>query len=211
MKFYLNATRNIYHTIKFDQPEFELMNSNQLVTLAEKVLNNYDVESFKPSIEALKQRFIGGKKDSVTLKDLQTVLIMVHDFFEKVFFTHVTYDDGLNKLLLAKTTPLAEKEIMFRVIPGYEMFPDKARLSHLFSSFNDTATNFRYFRDYSTGSSIYDTKILRNKDGFLEANIVKWISYKLLKAYGHQDQKGEMQISMDEFSKFLLDSKPLLE
>lgn len=211
MKFYLQATRNIYHTIKFDQTDFELMNSNQLVNLAEKVLKNYDVESFKPSIEALKQRFIGGQKDSVTLKDLQTVMAMVHDFFEKVFFTHITYDDGFNKLILAKKTALGPGEIVFRNIPGYEMFPNKTRLNQLFSSFNDTATNFRYFRDYSTGAAVYDTNILRNKDGFLESNIAKWVSWKLLKAYGHLDAKGEMQISMDEFARFLLDSKPLLE
>lgn len=210
MKFYLTATRTIYHTIKFDQIDFELMNSNQLVTLAEKVLKNYDVESFKPSIEALKERFIGGKKDSVTLKDLQTVISIVHDFFEKTFFTHITYDDGLNKIILSRPTPLTEKELLFKTIPGYEQFT-KERIAQLFTSFTDTATNFRYFRDYSTGSAIYDTKILRNKDGFLEANIAKWISWKLLKAYGHVNSKGQMQISMDEFSRFLLDSKPLLE
>lgn len=211
IKFYLNATRNVYHSIKFDQIDFELMNSKQLVNLAEKILKNYDVESFKPSIEALKQRFIGGQKDSVTLKDLQTVITMVHDFFEKVFFTHITYDHSSNKIALAKATPLKETDIVFKEIPGYEMFPNKMRLAQLFASFTDTATNFRYFRDHTTGSAIYDTRILRNKDGFIEANIAKWVSWKLLKAYGRLDRKGEMQISMDEFSRFLLDSKPLLE
>lgn len=211
MKFYLNATRNIFHTIKFDQPDFELMNSKQLVNLAEKILKNYDVESFKPSIEALKQRFIGGKKDSVTLKDLQTVLEMVHDLLEKIYFNHLTYDDKANKATLSKDTPLTENDIPYKSLDGYEMFPNKIRLAQLFSSFTDTALNFRYFRDYTSGAATYDTKILRNRDGFLEVNIAKWVSWKLLKAYGRVDAKGEMQLSMDDFSKFLLDAKPLLE
>ena len=42
-------------------------------------------------------------------------------------------------------------------------------------------------------------------------NIAKWLSWKLLKAYGHTDANKQMQLSMDEFSKFLLDSKPLLQ
>lgn len=211
MKFYLTTTRNIYQNIKFNQNDFELMNSSQLVTVAEKFLKNYDVESFKPSIEALKLRFIGGKKDSVSLKDLQTVMVMILDLFEKVYFTHVTYDDGFNKLILEKTTIINENEFKLRNLSGYELFSNKARLTKLFTSFTDTSTNFRYFRDPTTGSATYDTKILRNKVGFLETNIAKWISWKLLKAYGHIDAKGEMQISMDEFSKFLIDSKPLLE
>lgn len=211
IKFYLQATRNIYHSIKFEQTDFELMNSKQLVSLAEKILKNYDVESFKPSIEALKKRFIGGKKDSVTLKDLQTVLEMAHDFLEKLFFNHITYDDRSNKITLGRDVPLFEKDIPYKVLEGYDMFPNKVRLAQLFSSFTDTAINFRYFRDYTSGSAIYDTKILRNKDGFIEVNLAKWVSWKLLKAYGHQDTKGEQQLSTNEFSKFLLDAKPLLE
>lgn len=211
IKFYLNLTRNFYTTIKFDQPDFELMNSDQLVTLADKVLKNYDVETFKPSIEALKERFIGGKKDSISLNDLQKVILIIHDFFEKVLFAHVTYDDEINNLILATTTPVTNKEIIFRPIPAYEIYPNKARLAQLFASFVDTATNFRYFRDYKTGAAFYDTKILRNKNGFIEANIAKWLSWKLLKAYGHLDINREMQMSTDEFSKFLLDSKPLLQ
>ncbi len=211
IKFYLEATRNVYHSIKFDQTDFELMNSNQLVGLAEKILKNYDVESFKPSIEALKQRFIGGKKDSVTLKDIQTIMEMAHDFIEKVYFNHITYNDRSNKIILGRETAITEKDLPYKVLEGYDMFPDKERLAQLFSSFTDTATNFRYFRDYTAGSAVYDTKILRNKDGFIEVNLSKWVSYKLLKAYGHLDTKGEMQLSMEEFSKFLLDAKPLLE
>lgn len=213
VRFYLTAVRNIYHLIKFNQEDFELLTSDQLVTITEKFLKNYDVESFKPSIEALKARFIGGKKNSVTLKDLDTVLIIIHDFFEKVYFNHITYDEPVNNYLLSqlRPQPLTNADLPLKNIPGYELFTDKTRLNQLHTSFNDTATNFRYFRDPQTGAASYATNISRNKTGFIEVNISKWLAWKLLKAYGHTDTKGQMQISMDEFAKFLEDSKPLLE
>ncbi len=211
MRFYLIAIRDLYATVNFAQADFELMTSDQLVSVAEKVLKNYDVESFKPSIEALKERFIGGKKDSVTLKDMDTVLNIVHDFFEKTYFTYVTYDEPVNYYILAQNRVLTDKDIVFKDLPGYDLFKNKPRLDQLFASFKDTALNFRYFRDEASGSALYSSVMSRNKSGFLEVNISKWLSWKLLKAYGHLDAKKNMQLSMDEFSAFLLDSKPLLE
>lgn len=211
MRFYLVATRDLYSTIKFTQADFELMNSDQLVDIAKKVLKNYDVESFKSSIEALKARFIGGKKDSVTLKDLDTVLNIVHDFFEKTYFVNVTYDEPVNNYLLSQNKVLTDKDIVFKQLNDYDLFRDKVRLDQLFTSFKDTALNFRYFRDAKSGSASYSSVMMRSKSGFLEVNISKWLSWKLLKAYGHVDAKKNMQLSMDEFSAFLQDSKPLLE
>lgn len=206
MRFYLMAIRNVYSLIQFKQPDFELVNSTQLVKIAERFLKNYDVESFKPSIEALKVKFIGGKKDSVTLRDADTVLLMIHDFFEKIYFNNLTYNEPDNLKILSKTDVIPS--FSQKAIAGYEDFTP-ARVNQLHSSFADTAVIFRYFRD-KTGAALYNKAIERNLKGFNEVNIAKWLSWKLLKAYGHTDAKGKMQISMDEFSKFLLDSKPLL-
>jgi hypothetical protein len=211
MVFYLAAVRNFYHLIKFDQPDFELLDSDNLVTLAKKFLKNYDVDAFKPSLEALKARFIGGKKDSITLKDLDTVINIVHDFVEKVYFNFLTYEDPATGQLLSKATPITEKDLPFKKLPGYEVFKDKSRLDQLFTSFQDTAISFRYFRDTKVGAATYDTKVVRNKDGFNEVNISKWLSWKLLRAYGEVDKTGQMQMTMDQFSSFLLDAKPILE
>ena len=211
IKFYLELNKALYSTIQFNQENFELLNTDQLVNVASIILKNYDVESFKPSIEALKAKFIGGKKDSFTLKDLQVILNMAQDFLEKVYFTQVTYDEPTNKALFDKTTAITNKQIVLKKLPEYDVFNDQSRLEQLFESFKDTAVNFRYFRDHASGSALYDTRISRNKKGFIEVNMAKWASWKLLKAYGHVDAKGDMQISMDEFSRFLLDSKPLLQ
>ncbi|NOT78402.1 MAG: hypothetical protein HOP07_05300 [Bacteriovoracaceae bacterium] len=210
MRFYLTTVRSLYRLVEFKQANFELVNSDQLVLIAEKVIKNYDVESFKPSIEALKSKFIGGKKDSVTLQDLDVVLNIVHDFFEKIYFNNVTYDDAVNNYILSQKRTVLASEIPFKALPGYDMFNNKKRLDQLSASFIDSATNFRYFREKTTGSAVYDGQILRSKSGLIEVNIAKWLSWKLLKAYGHLDAKGEMQIKADEFANFLLDAKPIL-
>lgn len=210
MRFYLVASRDLYSSIKFNQTDFELLTSDQLVTMAKKVIKDYDVASFKESIEKLKVKFIGGKKNSITLKDLDVLLNILHDFFEKVYFVHVTYDEPVNNYILSKKAAVPASEINFKPLAGYDLFRIKPRLDQLFASFKDTAVNFRYFRNDS-GSAYYSTDILRNKTGFIEVNISKWLAWKLLNAYGHVDAKKNMQISMDEFSQFLQDSKPLLE
>lgn len=208
MRFYLMAIRNIYSLIDFSQPDFELINSNQLVKIAERIFKNYDVKSFKTSIEALKVRFIGGKKDAVTLKDLDTFLIIIHDYFEKIYFNTITYMEPGNFKILS--SPQVLKSFPQKKIFGYEDF-SPSRLEQLHFSFSYTALNFRYFRESQKRIASYDKAIIRNKFGFNEVNIAHWLSWKLLKAYGHRDLKNSMQISVDEFSDFLLDSKPLLE
>jgi hypothetical protein len=207
MRFYLMAIRDVYHLIKFDQPNFELLSSEQLVKIAEKFLKNYDVESFKPSIEALKFRFIGGKRDSVSLKDMDTVINIISDLYEKVYFNHLAYNEPGNNKILNQSTPITN--FPQKSIPGFEDF-SVPRINQLYASFTDTAVTFRYFRNDS-GVALYNNDIARNFKGFNEVNIVKWLSWKLLKAYGHVDASGQMQLSINDFSQFLLDSKPLLE
>lgn len=211
MKFYLVMMKNLYASVHFNQPDFEIINSDEMVKIASKFLKDYDVQSFKPSIEVLKQRFIGGKKDSLSLKDLDVSLNILHDFTEKIYFNHITYEEPVNNYLLKKPTPIKDKEITLKMLPGYDVFKDKKRLDQLFASFNDTAVNFRYYRDKASGSALYSTSISRNARGFNEVNISKWLSWKLLKAYGSVDAKGSMQMSMNQFAQFLLDAKPLLE
>lgn len=209
-RFYLTSVQNLTQLIVFNQPNFELVNTDEIVHIAEKFLKNYDVETFKPSIEALKLRFIGGIANSFTLFDFQNILTIVQDYFEKIYYNHITYDDPVNNYILSQKRPLTSRELPFKTLPGHEIFSGKKRIEQLQSSFIDTVTVFRYFRNPVTGSAKYDGSIERNKKGFIETNIAKWLSWKLLKAYGHLDPAGQMQISINEFSKFLLDAKPIL-
>lgn len=210
-KFYLVSIRSLYQIIEFGQKDFELVSSDELVHIAEKLFKDVDVESFRESIEVLKVKLIGGTGKSFTLKDLDATINMAHDFFEKVYHLSITYDDPVNLYLLGQRRLLQPSEFPPKILAGYDVFKDPKRLSQLNTSFIDTATAFRYYRNPNTGAPYYENQIERSKKGFTEVNIAKWLSWKLLNSYGHLDQQKQMQITMDEFSKFLLDAKPILQ
>lgn len=211
IKFYLDSINQFRSLIDFKQANFELMTSDEIVKVAKKFFKEYDVESFKESIEALKQKFIGGSKTSITLKDLNVAISMIKDFFEKVYFVHVTYDEPRNAILLKSTDLVTSSHILYKRLPEYKIFSTQERINQLYNSFIDISSNFRYFRNPEVGSAFYDREISRNKTGFIEVNISKWLAWKLLTAYGHSDAQGHLQITIDEFSNFLLDAKPILQ
>ena len=209
-KFYLISIRNLYQLIEFNQKDFELLSSDELVHIARKLLKNVDVRSFQESVEILKVKLLGGSNKSFTLKDLDALLNMAHDYFEKIYHLSITYDDPTILQLLSQKRMLQSSELVLKNLAGYDVFRDPKRLSQLNTSFIDTATAFRYFRIPTTGAPFYENKIERSKKGFIELNIAKWLSWKLLNSYGHLDQQKQMQLTIDEFSKFLLDAKPIL-
>jgi hypothetical protein len=205
LKFYLTAIRKIYTVIDFNQPNFTLFTSEQLVKISENFETEIEVRKFKESVEALKARFIGGKKDIVTLVDLKVTLDIILDGAERLYFNNLTYDSYRHNLEMRN--PLTELKPLS--LDGYDVFTAR-RLSELHESFEDMALNFRYFRNKDSGASFYSSSIIRNKQGFIEALTAKWLSIKVLKAYGHQDQLRIPQLSQEELAQLLLDAKSLL-
>lgn len=206
LKFYLQSTRELYEILQFNQPDFTLITTEQLIVIIEKFYKDKDVRKFKSTLEIYKQKFIGGKPDTITLKDMRVALDIAHDLLERLYFNNVTYESA--KPTMDKIEAIKYFDRL--KLKEYEIFSER-RLNELHQSFADIAVNFRYFRNKETGANYYGTQIKRNLYGFHELAISKWLAQKLILAYGHKDTNGVIQVSMDEFSKFLLDSKPLLE
>lgn len=206
MRFYLESIRELYNILQFNQPDFELFTIEQIVALAEKFYKDVDVRKFKSTIEIYKQKFIGGRPDNVTLKDLRVTLDLANDLMERMYFNNVTYDN--NRPILDKEVPI--KVFEMQSLREYEIFSER-RVIELHKSFADIVINFRYFRTKESGVNTYSSRIKRSAYGLQETYISKWLAQKLIKAYGSTDAQGVHQVSMDQFSKFLLDSQPLLE
>lgn len=206
IKFYLDSIKVLANVLEFNQPDFELVTSGQLTTIAEKVITERDVKKFKPSLEALKEKFIGGKRDRITLVDLKKAIDIAQDAAERIYFNSITYE--AYRTTIEVNAPVTNLKQL--ALPGYSAFSAK-RVAELHSAFVDMIQNFRYFRNKSAGIALYSTNILRSKHGVIEASMAKWLSGKVLAAYGHLDQEKNLQLSMDEISTFLLDAKSLLE
>jgi hypothetical protein len=206
-RFYLKDVRDIYSIIEFGQNDFELFTIDQILKLAQEFMKDKDVYKFRPSIVALKTKMIGGAKESFSLHDLKNILDMGNDLFERDYFNTVTY--GIYRSALEKNEPI---NYLARLdLPNqYDLFSAR-RVVDLHSDFQDIAVNIRYFRSKNEGVSLYGNEIKRNKSGFIEANMLKWASVKLLKSYGHKNALNEWQVNLEEFQTFLFDMKPILE
>jgi hypothetical protein len=206
IKFYLDTINELYETIHFNQDDFVLVTSDQLAKLADQIFPGKNVTRFKATLEIYKQKLLGGSPTEITLSDLKTALDIGKDLTERMYFNDVTYVSAKEKL----EQPEAIKEFDLRMLNEYKIFSTR-RLKELHNSFFDIAVNFRYFRNKTTGANYYGKEIKRNKYGFHEAALSKWLAIKLVNAYGKKDENGIGQVSIDDFNLFLKDSKPLLE
>lgn len=207
-RFYLNNVRDLYSIIQFTQGDFQLFTVDQILRLADGMIaKDKDLKKFKPSIVALKSRLIGGNKEAVSLHDLKAILDISHDLMERTYFNIVTYNIYRGALEQnGQIAYLAQLDLPNQ----YDLFSLR-RVTELHQDFQDTAVNIRYFRDEKAGIPYYGTDIKRNKYGFLEASMMKWLAAKLLKGYGHKNAAGAQQVSLLEFQAFLFDMKPVLE
>lgn len=208
LKFYVDKVNELEKMIYFNQDDFVLITSEQLAKLAEIVFPDRGFSKFKPTIEIYKQKLLGGSLEEITLSDLKVAFGIAHDLAERLYFNEVTYQSAKEKL--ESIDPKVDvKKLDFRMLTEYKYFgEDKAR--EIFNSFYDIATNFRYFRNKETGASYYKKEIVRNQYGFHEVALSKWLAIKLVNAYGAKDDNGIGQVSVEQFTQFLNDSKPLL-
>lgn len=206
-RFYLSSLKDLKQLIQFEQEDFDLFTVDQLVKIVQEFIKDHDVKKFKPSLIALKVRMIGGVPDTFTLKDLKNTFDIIQDFAERNYFNNVTYNAYKNVIE-------QNKPILF--LPqlnqpkDYDIFSGR-RVAELHTDFQDIAVNYRYFRTKQVGIPTYGNEIARNKYGFMEATIIKWLSGKLLKGYGHKNNDSQWQVDQKEFEKFLFDMQPLLE
>jgi hypothetical protein len=206
-RFYLTNVRDIYSIIQFNQNDFDLFSVDQILRLAQDFMKDTDIKKFKPSIVAIKSRMIGGNKDSFSLRDLKNILDMGNDFIEKTYFNTVTYN--IYHGALEVNAPILSLQRLD--LPNqYDLFSAR-RIDELHNDFQDIAVNIRYFRSKNEGVPYYGNEFVRNKSGFLETSIIKWVSVKLLKGYGHKNAQGLQQVNIDEFQTFLTDMRPILE
>lgn len=209
-KFYIKGFRQIKEQVKFTQSDFALITIDQVLEILEDFITEYDVKSFKPSVEILKVKLFGGKSTDVSLGDLSRILNITDDAIERYYYMQVAYMTNVT-ILESEKALVSPKKLPLKNMPKLEVVRTQERLNELHESFVDTANNFRYFRDKDYGAPYYNRNILRNKTGFIETNLSKWVAIKLLESYGHIDDKREKQMTIQEFERFLFDAKPFLE
>ncbi len=209
VRFYLDNIKLLYRIVEFNQKDFPLLNIKQLLDLMKRGLgpdSTLDVHKFKPTIIALKTKFLESPGDAFMLSDVHKVIDLFKDLNEQILFDTITFDAYQQVL----ASPTAITYLAPLKLPGYEIFSSR-RLSELQTNFQVLTTKFKYFRDKETNLQFYGNEYRRTKYGFLELSSMRFMATKLLKTYGHVDTLGNRQVSLEEFQTFLLDMKPVLE
>ena len=208
-QFYLENIREMYKVIEFNQDNFQLLKVDQLTKLIKKVIGpttKFDVDKFTPTLIALKSKLLKSDGDAFMLLDAKTILNLVEEITEQLYFDTLTYDAYQETLAV----PNAITYLAPIKLPGYEYLSER-RLKELQENFQEIAIKFRYFRDETTHLQYYGNEFKRSKYGFIELSAMRYVSTKILNSYGHDDNKNERQVSLLEFQAFLIDMKPVLQ
>jgi hypothetical protein len=208
-KFYLEDLNILKNVILFDQKDFELFKIDQIIKLAKDYLKNSTINftKFKPSISALKKRIIGGNAEGINLSDLKVILELSIELNEKTYFDYITYN--IRKTLMQSDKQITYDQLSPIDLSEYQILkPEQIRRYTV--DFNQMAVQFKYFRKDAKSYSYYGPEFKRSKYGFIESSIIRWLTNKMLKAYG-KNRFGEFQVNLDEFQLFLNEMRPILE
>ncbi len=213
-QFILNNFRDFYSLIKFDQANFDLLTIDQLLDLSTKFspglsINKneiVDIRKFKPSIVALKSKIIGGKPEMINLIDAKKILDLVVSMLERIYFDNLTYEARID--LMNSRQIIRPEQLSPIYLKEYSSFTP-SRVQELTRNFNSIITKYKYFRK-KDDLSLYGISYSRPKEGVIELSSLNFLVEKLLTAYG-QNRLGSYQVNLQEFEKFLVDMKPILE
>ncbi len=196
--------------ITWNQDSYEVLNNQKIISLIKKSIedNELDVTKFEPSLESLKLKLIGGNKDTYLLSDIRKIFDIVKDASEQFFYDNFMYDQYRQSFESIKG-PIKLKPAP--EYPAINHFFSTHRKNELFSRFKLIAENFKYFRDPNDKLQMYAFDYYRNKSGFVEVGLLKFLATKLAISYGHKIPNGNFHVNIEEFEKFLVAMKPILE
>lgn len=206
----LDTVRLADSLIVWSQPDYEVLNNTKIISLLENALKDedLDIKKFEPSLESLKEKLIGGKKDSYLLSDMKNIFKIANDAADQYFYDNYMYDQYRQSFESIKGPVRLKPAPDYTVIAQY-FKPE--RKAELYKRFQTVAENFKYFRDPKEKLQMYSFEYHRNKSGFVEVGLLRFLSGKLALSYGHKIPDGNFHVNIEEFEKFLVAMKPILE
>lgn len=206
----LDTVRMAQNLIIWSQTDYEVLNNTKIISLLENAMKDeeLDFKKFEPSLESLKVKLIGGKKDSYLLSDINNIFSIANDVADQYFYDNFMYDQYRQSFESIKGP------VRLQPAPDYALmnqYFNAQRKAELYARFQVIAENFKYFRDPQDKLQMYSFEYFRNKSGFVEVGLLKFLSTKLASSYGHKIPAGQFHVNIEEFEKFLVAMKPILE
>jgi hypothetical protein len=186
----------------------ELIRLPAILKLAER-FTDLPLRSFRPTVAKFKQRILGGPAESIRGIDLGRIFALVREVAEYNFFNEVTYS-AMQQRLDTIRTPIT-------LVPRYDLpqyrHLSAANIDKYHALFSDAVTKHRYFRNSTDGMQNWGHEIVRNKQGFKELSLLKWLIGHIIRGWGSPTPNVYQgyALSVAELEQLLVDAKPVLE
>jgi len=188
-----------------------LTNSDQVVLTVKELLQtlslmliNEPVEKYGHTVQIFKSKLIGGNSTSFTSAELDKTLSIVGDLQKNLLYQNIQYINNTELLKSEKKIMINEHKITDHVLLSkYSKIEKKIlRKEYLLNM-----KHFIYFRSPETGTQSWSHSIKRNREGYLEVTMIKWIYDKIISIYS-ADKTG---LNITEIDTVLHVFKPMLE
>ncbi len=226
---YLARLRQLKVLMNWDNFYKTIITTDDIIMIIETLVDtsNYNLNNFRECIEEGKLIFLQGKRDRVTVRDLETLFSEAIDLVSTLYFNDVTYEHFAR--LMEKNEKIESLPgIVDVLLPEYrDIYKSVAALNTAKKEFEDIATMLRLYRT-DDNSQYYKKDIIRTKYGFNETALVRFGARKLLKHFGSTNSSAfldsiislkfepiihtsEYTVTSDELFEALLAFKPLLQ
>lgn len=150
-----------------------------LADVVEKMLDNdWEMDNFEKSVANLKDRLIGGERNSYSYADVKVIFGWAQEIFEMLYFNDVTFEHYLATM----QSPKVIETIRRPDLPEYSIFT-KDRQKELWNQFEIITLHYRYFHD-DEGFIHYYREFKRFRSGFNFTALLRYALKKVVEEYG---------------------------
>ncbi len=190
-----------------DEDGFQhLLTIDELLNIASQVMEDEVLLSYKPTIEELKEKLLGGYRSSLTIRDIKTVLSYLEDFYGQRYFASISYD--LYEKELSSKNQI--KSLKFEKSHSDFVLFSEAKLKQYKAKFSKMVTKIRLYRT-EEGYQYYSDQYVRTKFGLLEHYMIDFAFELLAEALGHKNEEGVYEFNLDEVNALLYTFEPVLK
>lgn len=221
-KFFRNNQERLVITLEEIPAYQQIFTTDELLTIADWAINKknpedeeetdevtedeepLDIFKFKPTIQNVKARVLGGNPDVWTKSNFDTAVKIAQGAIDKAYFYELTFR-GQGDLMYS---PNVITSLPMLDMPEYKEFTSE-QIKFYTNNFLYHAKHFKYFRD-DEGFSYYGTTIKRNAFGFTENALVRYALDIFLRSYGSKEA-GVWGLELEHLKVILQDFQPVLE
>jgi hypothetical protein len=202
---YFKALKSVRPLVT-NQKYLHLITLDEVIKISSNLLENEDLLDYLVTAEKVKAKILGGYAGSLSVDDINKLLIIAEEYFGKLYFLDLAYDVHEKELA-------SPKKINYLSYKHHSKFAEfeREQVKDYRRELIDIVKNFKLYR-FDDGSQFYGRAIKRSKTGMLEIFSIRFLFNTFAKSYGHKESSnGLYALSLDELNELLFAFEPVLK